>query len=109
MSATVKLTTRDSFHDFSAALNMRKAFKTSGSLKGGPVTDAATYTGWDMGSLDFEHYDSVRRADYIVWSYRTPIAWADAETGEWTVPDDRYSVTTSRHQSKIRTAVSVLS
>lgn len=40
------------------------------------------------------------RIDYIVWSYGTPIAW-HTEDG-WTMPDARYSATTSRHQGQVR-------
>ena len=39
---------------------------------------------------------------YVVRSYRTPIAWWDGT--EWTIPDVRYSVTTSKHQSLVRRA-----
>jgi hypothetical protein len=46
-------------------------------------------------------------AVYLIRSYNTPIAWLDAR-GEWTIPDVKYSVTTSRHQGKIRTAISQL-
>ena len=41
---------------------------------------------------------------YIVFSYRTPIAWW-SELNGWVVPDVRYSVTTSRHQGFVRRAV----
>ena len=37
------------------------------------------------------------RPDYVVWSYATPIVWHGRRG--WTVPDVRYSRTTSRHQS----------
>lgn len=40
---------------------------------------------------------------YIVMSYGTPIAWAGPGE-QLTVPDVRYSVTTSRHQSICRRA-----
>ena len=40
-------------------------------------------------------------AIYVVWSYRTPIAWVDAD-GTVTIPPLRYSVTTSQHQSQCR-------
>jgi hypothetical protein len=46
----------------------------------------------------------VRR--FVVYSYRTPIAWKN-EGGEWIVPAEKYSVTTSRHQSVVRRAVQV--
>lgn len=40
-------------------------------------------------------------AVYVVWSFSTPIAWVDAD-GTVTVPDVRYSVTTTRHQGQCR-------
>lgn len=51
---------------------------------------------------------SLDHADYVVFSYDTPIAWHDAERDAWVIPDVRYSVTTSKHQGTIRTAVSQL-
>ena len=42
--------------------------------------------------------------DYVVWSYGTPIAWHH-EDG-WTMPEKRYSVTTSKHQGQVRRALS---
>lgn len=55
---------------------------------------------------------------YAIWSYGTPIAWLTYRNGRkvWVMPkvrDDkgnmreiRYSVTTSKHQNKVRTALS---
>jgi hypothetical protein len=51
---------------------------------------------------------------YVIYSYDTPIAYrriAEWECGgqpvyEWIIPDVRYSVTTSKHQGKVRTALS---
>lgn len=58
------------------------------------------------GQLPSEHYEKVKHADYVVWSYATPIAW---ETyGIWHMPDKHYSQTTTTHQGKIRTALSVM-
>ena len=53
---------------------------------------------------------------YVIYSYNTPIAyrrvadWNKNGTAnyEWVVPDVRYSVTTSKHQGKVRTAASIL-
>jgi hypothetical protein len=42
--------------------------------------------------------------DYVVYSYGTPIAW-HIEDGEWIIPDDKYSVTTSNHQGVVRRAI----
>lgn len=53
--------------------------------------------------LPAEYRDSVRFADYVVWSYETPIAWhltglsAKVAGGEWVVPVDTYTPTTSHH------------
>ena len=77
-------------------------FKTHGSLKGGPAMGALT--NWDMGRLPREHYTSAMLAAYIVWSYGTPIAWLDAD-GKWQIPEARYSVTTSRHQGTVSSAL----
>lgn len=44
---------------------------------------------------------------YVIYSYETPIAWR-TQDGAWHVPDTRYSVTTSKHQGKVRTALQVL-
>lgn len=54
-------------------------------------------TGW----LPREHRAAVLAADYVVYSYATPIAWHVPGEG-WTVPDVKYSVTTSRHQAQAR-------
>lgn len=41
---------------------------------------------------------------YVVYSYSTPIAWY-TKRGEWVVPEEKYSHTTSRHQSVVRQGV----
>jgi hypothetical protein len=38
---------------------------------------------------------------YTVLSYWTPIAWK-LQSGEWVVPDQRHSPSTSRHQGVVR-------
>lgn len=43
--------------------------------------------------------------DYVIWSYQTPIAW-HLPTGEWHVVDQKFSVSTSNHQSLVRFALS---
>ena len=43
------------------------------------------------------------RVLYVVYSYGTPIAWLTADG--WQVVEQRFSVTTSRHQSIVRRAV----
>ena len=41
---------------------------------------------------------------YIVYSYRTPIAWFSENSG-WTIPDHSYSQTTSRHLSAVKCSI----
>lgn len=41
---------------------------------------------------------------YVVYSYQTPIAWHTDDLG-WTIPDTKYSVTTSNHQGVVRRAI----
>lgn len=38
---------------------------------------------------------------YTVLSYHTPIGWKLA-SGEWVIPDAKYSVTTSKHQNLLK-------
>ena len=42
--------------------------------------------------------------DFVVYSYATPIGW-HLKDGRWIVPDVSYSVTTSRHQGRLRWAL----
>lgn len=68
------------------------------------------------------------RIEYVIYSYSTPIAWLEwvgndkpqAVYGSdgtvvgysprrWVVPNHKYSVTTSKHQGKVRTALSLIS
>lgn len=62
---------------------------------------------WRWGRLPIEYRDSVKTADYVVYSFSTPIAWHTPD-GEWHVPDVKYSQTTTKHQGKISVALSVL-
>jgi hypothetical protein len=71
-------------------------FTTSGALRGEGHEPGHYVYG---GQLPRELESDVRQADYIVWSYGTPIAWHAG--GRWTVPNVRYSITTSRHQSTL--------
>lgn len=52
-------------------------------------------------------YAERRDVTFTIASYATPIAWC-TDTHGWTVPDVRYSVTTSRHQNVIRRALASL-
>lgn len=100
---TVKTTTsvRVSTSEAHAHIGQRTQFHTSGSLQG-------TYFRTECGMLPQHRMASYLRAQdaddfYAVYSYFTPIAWY--AHGTWTVPDVRYSVTTSKHQNIVRKAV----
>lgn len=56
-----------------------------------------------VGSLPPEYVEALREAAgagdvYVVFSYATPIGWAAQGQDMLTVPDVRYSSTTTRHQ-----------
>jgi len=71
------------------------------------------------GQLPQEHVSQMADSivKYVIYSYQTPIAyrrvrdWNANGTAnyEWIVPDVRYSVTTRKHQGKVRTALSQIS
>ena len=72
-----------------------------------------------LGSLPAEEAEKLtallrqERVEYVIYSYDTPIAYhvrdktlADGTVPfHWVMPDVRYSVTTSHHQSVVRTAI----
>lgn len=94
---TAKLTTRSPWWEFQPVVEAREPFKTSGAFRAQVAEDTAWTT--EVGRLPGEYHESCREADYIVYSYGTPIAWHGPDG--WTFPDEKYSVTTSRHQGKI--------
>ena len=88
----------------------------SASLRGRTATDVYPHHG-RMSGIDEDIFRGHRAAgaiDYVIYSYSTPIAYrittANPQTGEhrsqWIEPSARYSVTTSKHQAKVRTAIS---
>jgi hypothetical protein len=85
----------------------------SGKMAG--RTDASLGSGFMFGAYgelpeewqEIYHQD---QPDYVVFSYRTPIAWHvpdDSDDGgeRWVVPDIKYSATTTRHQRLVLTAL----
>jgi hypothetical protein len=89
-----RFTTRHVPADHMIAL---KPFTTSGAMDGIAGARGA-------GALH-GHARRVFDADrsgikYSVYSYATPIAWVRAD-GQWVVVDDRFSVTTGKHQSNL--------
>jgi hypothetical protein len=85
------LTTRDSEKIREHCLE-REPFKTHGAMRGESVPIS-----W--GRLPAEYVQSFKGAEYAIYSYNTPIAWYGPDG--WTFPDERYSPTTSKHQSAL--------
>lgn len=117
------LTVNGSWTQFTRPLRELIPFRTHGSLWGatGPCE---TY-----GRLPRAFCETASKADYVVYSYATPIAWhlprvteikitgydkpvSDNDfpfaTGTWVFPPLKYSVTTSKAQGRILTALSSL-
>lgn len=103
----VKSGARSHWQDYADVLRARVPFRTSGSLCGAPVKPDELRDG---GRLDCKWLADMRRADYVVWSYGTPIAWHILGEG-WVIPargtagDGVESVTTTAQMNKIRVAV----
>jgi hypothetical protein len=77
-------------------ISKRMNFKTGGALSGQNRNSGFAPS---KGRLPEEYWESVNGADYIVYSYATPIAWW-AEGKGWERPEVYYSNTTSHHQGK---------
>jgi len=90
---------------------------TAGAMSGKQTEDTCYH---ETGRLDGQAWNLLRddNPGYVVYSYSTPIAWfvssrpfgsqwsdSMATKAYWTVPDRRYSVTTSRHQNIVRSAL----
>lgn len=83
-------------------ISRREAFVTHGALS------ARTHTGpgdqLNFGRMSEGSKEAIRSLndiDYVVHSYATPIGVHSQSQG-WVIPEDRYSVTTSKHQSQVR-------
>ena len=102
MTAKAKITKQTSWLDLRDVLRDGAPFANSNrTFRGEAVTSPVP-----TGRLDAEHVATLRTADFVVFSYGTPIAWRTADG--WVCPDERYSVTTSCHQGKLRPALANL-
>lgn len=90
---TRKISTRAAL----ATISDRTPFDTHGNLS----AIAGTETTGRMAGETKRTYDA-RRCDitYTIYSYGTPIAWYDEQAG-WIVPQDSYSVTTTKARTQI--------
>ena len=68
-----------------------------------PMNPDSLYPIESFGMLPYTSLPDLLGSDYIVYSYATPIAWF--KNGEWQLPNHKYSVTTSKHQSIVRKAI----
>ena len=98
---TIRTTTRD-VRTIARALRNGDPFTTSGALSGEAYPHIV-----GGGRLSFDWASHIDRPLYVVRSYATAIAWQNYDR-TWVVPDDRYSATTSRHQSTVRRALDLI-
>lgn len=99
---------RDAIEAIARAFQQNEDFTTSGALKGIAAPPSAYIDSGRMHDSDARDLYKVREMfgiDYVVFSYGTPIAYRTAQYGKWVVPDAKYSVTTSKHQTTIRQAI----
>lgn len=93
--------------------NLEEFNPDSATLRGRKMIEP--FTNYSTGQLPDSERAKMRDSivSYVVYSYRTPIAyrrvadWNRNGTAnyEWIVPDVRYSVTTSKHQGRVRPAI----
>jgi len=98
---TVKTTRRT---NLAPVITHGLSFRNStGSLYGCPADAAYGLPGWLSGDERETWHNQRGDMDYVIVSYGTPIAWR-TPSGWYTV-EQRFSVTTSRHQSQVRQAI----
>lgn len=134
MIETLALKTSTKAKDRAQALTKAgKSWQNNGSsCMGTPITDSQKYLGSgqlagrsQLASNEFHRAIELGELDFVIWSYRTPIAWhygptmsndvavnaarfvraneSEWVTGNgWVIPDVRYSATTTQHQSIAR-------
>jgi hypothetical protein len=87
------------YRQIKRAIANREEFK--GNSMWAVLTDA-TFAGTGYLSAELQKELKACGPDtYIVYSYSTPIAWVNVD-GDITIPDTKYSVTTSRQQGIVR-------
>lgn len=90
--------------EVATAIENRKPFKTHGSFYGSdwiPGDRGILPRGWRELYADAYRTGLI---DYVVVSYRTPIAWV-MHDGTVVIPAEKYSVSTSRHQNVVRESI----
>lgn len=86
------------------AIRDREDFRTSGALYGEETGRLGRYDSGYLSGADLDQfYLDHTFVDYVVWSYATPIAWhwTNGETSGWHVVNQKFSLTTTKHQSNL--------
>ena len=107
-------------NDAIACIAKREPFKASNfvgyvqtyftGLGGRPVADTPSLASY--GRIDLKEYNVLRcyqnaaEVDYVVLSYRTPIAYHTKSDG-WIVLSKKHSVTTSKHTNYVKRAIAL--
>lgn len=88
--------------------NAAHYIETLTDFDAGNLTGSKHYMG--IGRANRKYIHDVAHADFVVYSYATPIAWAKRRWDGlwWTIIDEKFSVTTSRHQNIVRRTVGTL-
>lgn len=104
-----KLKINGSWTQFLEPIRHLEPFDTSTGSLFGVLLPAGMLSRPHPGRLSEEWIGDLKRpdVDYVIVSYQTPIAWHHSTDDEWVMPEDRYSTSTSKHQGRIRTALSV--
>ena len=103
------------FLAYSALIAARQAFD-AGHLYGypvHPVTRDPKYGWHGYGNLPERFQVYLTGADYMIFSYATPVAWHvpalyEGGSAVWIMPAVTYSVSTGKHLGKIRPAIGML-
>lgn len=92
------------------AVNKDRSFVAGSAGEEGlfPLSGYPTLGGYGggFGLLDEVWEPFVREAEYVIFSYETPVAWLSA--GVWSVPDVYYTNTTARYANRVRGAFGVV-
>lgn len=86
-------------------IGRREAFVTHGALAARSHTgpgDQLNFGRMSEGNRNI--IKALQDVDYVVHSYGTPIG-VHSESQGWVVPEEKYSPTTSRHQSQVRRGI----
>jgi hypothetical protein len=95
-----QLNQRDAIH----YIETRQEFKASALSGVNANTEGLQGAYGRLNPEEFARFKAVEtRVDYVVYSYGTPIAWHTAEG--WYVVEQKFSVTTSKHQNYVRRAI----